>query len=335
MKSKVSLSTLMICCVLVFISTFAISKLYTKEPSHNEQSVLPETDCNNAVVKTRLKSYDFIQPLLYTDVNNESSSLHEIRSNIDAYISMVKNNQQADDVSVYFRKMNNGDWFCINPNKTYNPASMSKLIQLISYLKEAEDNPNILNKKIFFNEHFKGVSEQNIRDFKLKEKSYYSIGDLLVYMVKYSDNDATILLNLNLNKRIYYQLFTDLNIQTPPETGEYFITPIDFSKFFRILYNGTYLHPEFSEYALKLLTLSTFNNGLKSGIDSSTAIAHKFGERIIGNKCQFHEFGIIYVKGDPYMIGVMSEGSSLSELTVITSEISRIAYKGYLNLKNG
>ncbi len=330
MKTKVSVSTLVISCIFVFISTYAISMLKTHENHDSNISVPPPVDCNNAVIKTRLKNYELIQPLLYTDVNSESSSFVEMKSKIEQYVVSIKRNQLADDVSVYFRKMNNGDWFCINPNKTYNPASMSKVIQLITYLKEAEDDPSILHKKIFFSQHFDKISEQNIKDFKLKERSYYSVSDLLVYMIKYSDNDATILLNLNMNRRIYLQLFNDLNIPTPPETGEYYITAMDFSKFFRILYNGTYLRPEFSEFALKLLTLSTFENGLKKGIDSTTVIAHKFGERILGIKSQFHEFGIVYLKGNPYMIGVMSEGSSLNELTTIISEISRIAYSEYL-----
>jgi len=334
MKTKVSLSTLIISCILVFISTFAISKLKTKDKQDIKSAEHEFVDCNNAVIKTRLKNYELIQPLLYTDVYSESTSLIEMRTKIDQYIATIKKNQQAEDISVYFRKMNSGDWFCINPNKTYNPASMSKLIQLITYLKEAEDNPNILNKKVFFSHHFDKVSEQNFKDFTLKERTYYTINDLLVYMIKYSDNDATILLNLNINKRIYLSLFKDLNIPIPPEKGEYFITATDFSKFFRILYNGTYLRPDYSEYALKLLTLSTFENGLKGGIDTSTTIAHKFGERIIGSKFQFHEFGIVYYDGDPYLIGVMSEGSSLTELTGIIREISKIAFNDYAKLNH-
>jgi beta-lactamase class A len=335
MKSKVSITTLVISCILVFVSTYAISKLKNNGIQENLTTSIPiQVDCNNEVVKTRLKNFELIQPLLYTDVYSESSSLLGLRSKIDQYVNTVKNSQSADEISVYFRKMNNGDWFCINPNKTYNPASMSKLIQLITFLKEAEDNPSILNRKIFFSQHFSQVSQQNIKDFSLKEHSYYSISDLLIYMIKYSDNDATILLNLNINKRLYKQLFTDLNIPVPPESGEYFITAMDFSKFFRILYNGTYLRPEYSEYALKLLTLSTFKDGLKKDLDSSVVIAHKFGERIIGNKAQFHEFGIIYIKGDPYLLGVMTEGSSLSELSGIISEISRITYSEFNRPRN-
>ena len=324
MKTKVSVRTLLICCILVFISTYAYFTFSSNKKI--EPTSIQITDINKTVTKTRIKNFDLIQPLLFTDVSEESPSLKGIRSKIDQYVNRIKSNQQADDVSVYFRKMNDGRWFCINPNKVYNPASMSKLIELIVYLKEVEENPNILEKKIFFNHHYNEVSQQNIKDFTLKEQTYYPIKDLLVYMIKYSDNDATVLLNKNININLYNQLFIDLNIPIPPVAGEYTISATDFSKFFRILYNGTYLRAELSEFALKLLTLSTYEDGLKKGLDPGVVIAHKYGERVFGNKTQFHEFGIIYVNRDPYLLGVMTLGSSLHQLSDIVQEISRIAY---------
>ena len=332
MKTKVTITTLFICCLLVFIATYSITKLKLKDAMAIQVSVTQP--CDNTMSEIRLKKYTLIQPILLIDVYNESPSLNPLRTKIDQYINQIKSNQKVDEVSVYFRKLNEGLWFSINPNSIYNPASMSKVIQLITYLKEAEENPEILNKKIFFSGHFSQVSQQNIKNFVLKEKVSYTVKDLLIYMIKYSDNDATILLNLNINMRIYNQLFVDLKIPVPPTSGEYFITTVDYSKFFRVLYNGTYLRPEYSEFGLGLLTLSTFNEGIRKGVDSSVVIAHKFGERIMGNKTQFHEFGIVYVNDDPYLIGVMTMGASLTQLTQIVAEISRITYSEYLNMNH-
>ena len=332
MKKKVSLSTLFIASILTSIVTIVIIKIFwCPEPAIQ----IPVTqNCDNTMSQTRLKEYTLIQPLILTDIYNESASLISLKSKIDQYINEKKSKQEVDDVSVYFRKLNDGSWFNINPNTTYNPASMSKLIELITYLKEAEENPEILNKKIFFPRHFTQVSPQNIKDFQLKEKVSYTVSDLLTYMIKYSDNDATVLLNLNINMRIYNQLFLDLKIPAPPSNGEFFITSADFSKFFRVLYNGTYLHPKYSEWGLRLLTTSTFKEGLQKGVDSTITIAHKFGERIIGNKIQFHEFGIVYINDNPYLIGIMSKGSSLNQLIEIAAEISRITFSEYKTNNN-
>lgn len=330
MKKKISINVLLLSCLMVFTITYFILK--SKYKISPPIQISETQTYNYNMLQTRLKEYKFIQPLILADSYNESSSLVSLRASIESFINKKKENQEADEISVYFRRLNDGAWISINPNKAYNPASMSKLIELIVYLKEAEENPAILNKKIFFPRHFSQVIQQNIKDFELKEKATYTVNDLLLYMIKYSDNDATILLNLNMNMRIYKQLFIDLNIPAPPESGEYFTSAVDFSKLFRVLYNGAYLSPEYSEYGLSLLSLSTFKNGLRKGVDSSVVMANKFGERIDGNKTQFHEFGIVYVENDPYLLGVMTMGTSLTQLTQVVTEISKITYSEYSNL---
>ena len=87
----------------------------------------------------------------------------------------VQTEQRADEISVYFRKLDNGSWFSLNPNETYNPASMIKVAYLITYMKMAESNPSILNKKVFFSKHFSQAINQNIKDFQLKEGVNYVV----------------------------------------------------------------------------------------------------------------------------------------------------------------
>jgi beta-lactamase class A len=277
----------------------------------------------------RLNNYKYVKPLLLSDISSESSTFINLRSNIEQYIQGAKAKNQIQDISVYFRRLNDGSWFCINESASFNPASMSKIIFLITYLKEAESNPQLLNKKIFFEKHFSSVYTANIKDFVLKEKTTYTIKNLLSYMIKYSDNDATELIIQNLNRKIYLNLFTDLKIPTPPEFGEYEINTEDYSKFFRTLYNSTYISPDLSEFGLQLLTQSTFKDGLVKGIDPSLEISHKFGERVLENNAQLHEFGIVFAGNEPYLIGVMTKGKSLQELSTVISEISRLTFSGY------
>ena len=108
MKTKVSVRTLLICCILVFISTYTLLKLTNHEtPNKIEPHAI---DINSAVIKSRIKKYKLIQPLLYTDVYEESPSLKELRTKVNYYVDQVKKNQQAEDISVYFRKLNDGKW---------------------------------------------------------------------------------------------------------------------------------------------------------------------------------------------------------------------------------
>ena len=101
------------------------------------------------------------------------------------------------------------------------------------------------------------------------------------------------------------------------------------AKLFRILYNGTYLEKENSELALRLLATCDYNKGIVAGFDMPMTVAHKFGERVIGNTAQLHEFGIVYAGNQPYLLGVMTSGSNLDELSVVIREISRRAFQKY------
>ena len=330
LKSKVPAYFLIISIVLTAgISYFAFRS--TSQPSTGgPASAL--VSCPGAMEQIRLKDYELTHPLILTDVSQESAALGQIKEKISSYINQAKSSQQADEISVYFRRMNNGAWFTINPNSSYNPASMIKIVYLITYLKEAETNPSVMNKRIFFSKHFSAGNQQNIVDFRLKESSYYTVNDLLVAMIQHSDNDATLLLSQNMNQNVYNQVFKDLDIQLPNPVTEYYINAYDYGKFFRVLYSSTYIRPEYSEYGLKLLSKSTFKEGLIKGIDPSLTVAHKFGERIIGNKSQLHEFGIVFIKDNPYLIGVMTSGSNLKQLTSIVGDISKLAFDEYKNL---
>lgn len=332
-KKGVSVTTLVISCVIMSAGTYFVVKTGSK--SNPVETAPPSpVECNERMSQVRLKNYEFIQPLILADINTESYALHDIRSKLEEYIKNVKAEGKAREVSVYFRRLNDGSWFCINPNKTYNPASMSKVIYLITFLREAEINPSILDKNIFFKHHFENSNVQNYKTFSLKEYTTYKIRDLLDYMLTYSDNDAALLLSTEMNLNIYKQLFVDLGEDCPVDYSEYFITPVQFSKFFRLLYNASYIRPDLSELGLKILSESAFKDGLSAGIDSAIIISHKYGERIIADKAQFHEFGIVYYKNDPYLIGVMTEGMSLNELPSIVKEISKISFVNFKKLSN-
>lgn len=317
--------------ISLIAASFFAGKFFPSSPT----PLIASEKCPGSMEQIRLKDYELIHPLLLTDVTEQSEALRSIQTDISHYIDGVKSSQKADDISVYFRRLDNGAWFAINPNSTFNPASMIKIVYLITYMKMAEKNPLVLNKTIFFDHHFSEGNKQNIVDFQLQAGNYYPVRDLLKYMIKHSDNDATILLSQNMDVGIYNKIFKDLNVPIPNPSTEYFISVSDFSKFFRILYSASYTTTELSEFAIELLTESTFNQGLRIGIGNNIKMAHKFGERIIGVKSQLHEFGIIYYNNTPYLLGVMTSGNSLTQLSEIIGEISRIALTDYKGLTGG
>ena len=72
-------------------------------------------------------------------------------------INQEKNKGHAQEVSVYFRDLQYGPTFGIDEYSKFSPASLLKLPMMISYLSLSEDNPDILNKEIYFEGYNKDI----------------------------------------------------------------------------------------------------------------------------------------------------------------------------------
>jgi beta-lactamase class A len=296
-----------------------------KHQAQQQQTIPVPSGSMNQLRQT---DFQLVHPLMLADVANESPVLSVIKQDLQQYVNETKNSQQASDVSIYFRRMNDGAWFTINAEQVYNPASLIKVAYLITYLKEAEQTPGLLDHKLHFEKH-NTLYSQNIKTPGLSENKDYTIRYLLNHMIQYSDNDATVLLQENVDNNVFLKLFRDLNMPSPDLSKEYFMSTADMAKLFRVLYNGTYLSKEGSEFALEVLTRSEYKDGLLGGIDQPVTVAHKFGERVMGNSAQLHEFGIIYCGDQPYLIGVMTTGVSLQQLSAVVKKISQLAFHQY------
>jgi beta-lactamase class A len=330
LETKVSLIWFVIGLIGIFIagSSFVMYTAGgTKSTPTTSPAVQSSGECAVKMDQIREKNSTYVKPLLLTDVMVQDRSMIGLKDEIQGLLNQKIKGNQLQVASVYVRKMDNGAHISINENEVFNPASLMKLAYLITYLEEADYNPGRLQKKIYFDNHFEGGNSQNIVDFKLQEKSYYTIAQLLEAMIVYSDNDATMLLMQNLNNGVFTKLFSDLQLPPPPKQGEYFIGVEDFSKFFRVLYSSTYLSTSSSEYAISLLLKSTFRDGICSSLDPKIPVAHKFGERVLNSVAQLHEFGIVYYNNSPYLIGVMSKGRSLTPLKETLGEISSLVLR--------
>ncbi len=281
----------------------------------------------------RLKDYKFTHPLMFADLPAENPELADLKEKISEIISHDKALNMLTDISVYFRRLDDGSWFVINGSKAYSPASLMKVAFLIAILKQLATDHGLLNKKVYFGKHIEVGFSQNIKSFSLAENKFYTIKELLYDMIAYSDNDALLMVGRNINQKIFQKLFSDLGVTAPPtdpaKGADYVVTVIDYCKLFRILYNSGYLTDENSELALSMLSKSTYRGGLLKDISPNLPVAHKFGERVTANSQQLHEIGIFYTEPQPYLLGVMSEGADLKKLSDVLSQISQVVYGDY------
>jgi beta-lactamase class A len=185
-------------------------------------------------------------------MNNSEINLEKL---LQEFIGQKKYDNEVTHISVYYRNLNNGNWFGINEKEMFSPASLMKLPLLLVYLKKIEQNPNIRNEKITYRDDpIEAKYIQNIEPTKkLVNNETYTIRELLEYMIRYSDNKASLLLEKNINVEDYKRAFTDNNMHFPELIDGNFdnnLKVIDYAGFFRILFNGSYVNKELSNYAL-------------------------------------------------------------------------------------
>lgn len=312
----------------LLLSATAMAWMYLR-PVKIVEKVSSQNNCNIDII--RQQDYELTKPLLLVDMLNEEQSFIGLKSSISNYFDQQKATGSINSASVYFRQQEDGKWFCINPGEVYSPGSIMKIVTLICYLKESETNPSILEKKILLSRHFGEIPLQTLVSQPLHPGTYYSVRELLSAMIINSDNDATALLNAQVDFDIYKNVLKNIGLPIPQKTqANYEFNIVECSRLIRVLYNASVLEPANSEYALKLLTQSNFREGLVKFIDPNLKVAHKFGERNFGDLQQLHETGVFYFRGRPYLLTVMTKGPDHTKLPAVLADVSKLVYD-YIN----
>jgi len=271
----------------------------------------------------RQEGYYFTNPLL--DCEPKLTYIPPFKKDLSELVDRFIREKSASRISVYFRQLNNGYSFGVNENMKYNPASLLKVGDAIYIMKQAEQDPELLEEEIVF--------EQKLGDSQAETElvigKAYRIKDLIYYSLVHSDNEAKNYLQKRFNnKQMWKDVFTDIGI--PIKTGAAFpniLSPKTYSKLFRVLYNSSYLNRKNSQILLKILSQTTFKDGIISGIDNSQVkVANKFGFRNLKDGFQLHESAIVYLNRNPYLLTVMTEGESNDDLYLILKHISQLVY---------
>jgi beta-lactamase class A len=271
---------------------------------------------------------ELTSPLLTCDtsVNLGSDEFSVFESKLRNKIADIISSGRATDIAVYFRHLMDGAWFGVNERENYTPASMLKVPVMITIYKQAETNPDILNKKLKYEKVYVEENPHYPPPDKLEIGKEYTVDDLVSRMVKYSDNEAMYLLRANFDPTLFNNLYTDLKMKPPnDQISDDYMTVKEYAAFYRILFNASYLNEQMSTKALKVLSNISFNNGIPVGVPKGITVAHKFGERTYtdDNSKQLHDCGIVYLPKDPYLICIMTKGKDFSTLETVLRDISK------------
>ena len=324
LRKKIPIHFALLMTVAGIIITFFLVSWMTKKEAPVADNTI--RSCNYSLV--RLEGYQFIHPLLFGEKECEAENLMPIKTEVESLINSYKLSGVISNASVYLRRLNHGEWISIGEAEKYNPGSLLKIPELITFMKMNEKTPGVLDKKISYTKALVLPKQALYLSKSIEVGKTYSIRELLYYMIAYSDNNATMLLNQQMDVAIFSKVFTDLGMTKPDlAKSDIPITAKQFSMFLRLLYNASYLNIDDSEYCTELLTHSDFDQGMMNGISKDIKVAHKFGEAGDGVYAHFNESGIVYINKSPYLLTVMTKGKNEKKLPSVISDISKKVFE--------
>lgn len=275
----------------------------------------------------------FTNHLLICDSGTTNSTIFEdLRAKFSAIITEAQRSGQVEKVGISFRALNTGRGTDVGDAEKFTPGSLLKIPLMIAYLKQAEADPSLFDKRYVY----MGPDDQNAAEhFKpsspIGPGNSYSVRELLTEMISQSDNNAAAILAQQVDDVILDQTYSVLQFSPPTSPIAIdFISPKSFSYFLRVLYNATYLSTRMSEKALSFMAEENFAYGIRAGIPSTIKIAGKFGERELpsgaGVVSELHDCGIVYYPDYPYMLCVMTRGKNIGDLPEVIKNISLAAF---------
>lgn len=279
--------------------------------------------------------YNFINPDISDKgapqkyVPFELNTTKEIFENIE-----IKNPEMS--LSVYVRNLDNWPWLGIDEDDIFAPIESLKMPIFIAYLKWSEENPAILSKTLKVQPYSEVQQKDGYQNMTnalyqnvLDENKEYTIETLLTKMMVESSEQAMIALRDEIDEWYLIQVDSDLGLISPGGRGlDGYISLKEYSSFFRILYNASYLSPKSSELALSILTQTDFAEWISYWVGSDIVVANKFGERVYdiwGKQIhQIHDCGIVYYEPYPYISCISARGDNPEKLPSIIGETAKI-----------
>lgn len=281
----------------------------------------------------RLGMNDLINPLLEcesAELAIGDRMLPPFREELAKQVDGMVRSGRVGRMAVYFRDLNNGPWLGVNTDDEFYPASLLKVPVAMAVMRQAERDPRLLKKRMRYEAQRDLNAKLVMRPRQqVREGRSYTVEDLIELTLTASDNNALQLLTRAVDRAVLAETFRDLGVRYPSAEQADFMSVKDFATFFRILYNASYLDRPSSEHLLALLSRTEFSEGLRAGVPEEVVIAHKYGEQSLGPDGavkELHDCGIVYYPNSPYLLCVMSTGSSYESDAAAIREISQFIF---------
>lgn len=241
--------------------------------------------------------------------------------------------------SIFLKDLDTGAWLGINENDTYKLWGLSKISVVATLLKKVERRQLSLHRIVSLTPEevqaeISLCPECNINTNGMPMK------ELINRIIELSDNTASGILGRCIEAEEFQECLqaTGLPTALPNEPRNHVpdVSPKQFTSLLKSLYYSSYLQPPFSELILSLMsdTATLYDTQIEAGLPPGIKFIHKVG---LNAGCgDFHDCGIIYPPSPhkPYVLCIMSTGSTREEADSVISAISRQAYNFLINHKS-
>lgn len=257
----------------------------------------------------------------------------DLKLRVVEYVEKKKQDGTLAEAGIYFRDLKDGPHFGVNEYASFAGASLFKLPIVVQYLYLAEQDPQILQLQLRVPEGSDFYYDIFVPPQRLVIGQMYTVEELMLRTMAYSDNVAFVVLRQYLIDRnfgddfLLQESFRQLGLVPQTANGSAVITVMRYSAVFKIIYSAAFLSPEMSEKLIGMMLATTYDNALVRGVPADVKVANKFGVTSLESKLQLHDCGIVYYPGNPYMLCVMTRGRSEAELADVIAEISRMVYE--------
>ncbi|MEW6447518.1 MAG: serine hydrolase [Bacillota bacterium] len=229
---------------------------------------------------------------------------------------------------VYLMDLKSDQTCGINHREPFHAASTFKLpLNLYLYEQIAAGKIDPLSRLTYLQKHYEGGT--GILQYK-PVGSTYSIAELSLYSIVYSDNVATnILLSYlgRINVKNYMRSLgggvvdDDRNITCPEDMAKYMLRLLDFAD----------QYPEYGTLLIGYLENTVFNERLPQPLPEGVKVAHKIGNW--PNTGTYNDVGYVKHPENPYIIAVFSKNTESRERAFqIIRNISKLVYNYQSNL---
>jgi beta-lactamase class A len=262
-------------------------------------------------------------------INSVSKSSHQVLSlftkGVDQQIA--DSVAQSDGIySVVVIDLRNDQTYSLNPDRTYNSASLYKLwVMAATYQALSEGKikkTDVISDSIEnLNKSFKIATEEaELKSGPIKT----TVGDALEKTITVSDNYSALLLTkkLGLTK---INLFLKKEQLTHSQTSLLPVTTAsDIALFYFKLYNHQLVNYESSSEMIELLTRQAINDRIPKYLPKNISIAHKTGELDTVK----HDAGIVFTPTGDFILVMLSDTDNPK---IAAEKMAQLSQQIYLN----